>query len=82
MEKEKKTKNKYENMTFEQAYDMLEQAANSIMNDDITLKQAIECYRQGRIYYDACSKMLNEADQLIKKYDKETGAIEEFKEYE
>ncbi len=74
----KKKTEKTENMTFEEAYEKLEQAANAIISDDVPLEKAIECYRDGRKYYDICSRILKDAEQLIQIYDKETDTVKEF----
>ena len=57
----KKTEKTEEKMTFEEAYEKLEQAANAIMSD-----------------YDMCSRILEDAEQLIQIYDKETDTVKEF----
>lgn len=69
-------------MTFEEAYEKLENAANAIISDDIPLEQAVECYREGRKYYEICSSILKNAEQLIQIYDKETDTVKEFQENE
>ena len=74
----KKTEKTEEKITFEEAYEKLEQAANAIMSDDVPLEQAVECYREGRKYYDMCSRILEDAEQLIQIYDKETDTVKEF----
>ena len=71
----KKTEKTEEKMTFEEAYEKLEQVANAIMSDDVPLEQAVECYREGRKYYDMCSRILEDAEQLIQIYDKETDNV-------
>lgn len=48
------------------------------MSDDVPLEQAVECYREGRKYYDMCSRILEDAEQLIQIYDKETDTVKEF----
>ena len=37
----------------------------------------IENYKEGRKYYDICSKILEEAKQLIEIYDRETDTLKE-----
>lgn len=80
--KTEKTEDTQEKMTFEKAYEKLENAANAIISDDIPLEQAVECYREGRKYYDICSSILKNAEQLIQIYDKETDTVKEFQENE
>ena len=69
-------------LSFEEAYKKLETAADNIMNEDVPLEQAMECYREGRRYYQICSRILEEAEQLIEIYDKETDTTKEFSEHE
>ncbi len=71
-----------EKITFEEAYGKLEQAANAIISDDIPLEQAVECYREGKQYYEICSSILKDAEQLIQIYDKENDTVKEFHENE
>lgn len=79
MAAKKKTEEK---ITFEEAYGKLEQTANAIISDDTSLEDAVECYREGKKYYEICSSILKDAEQLIQIYDKENDTIEEFHENE
>lgn len=78
----KKSEKTEENITFEEAYAKLKEAAEEIISDEVSLEKAIECYKEGRRYYDICSKILGEAKQLIQIYDKESGSLKEFYENE
>lgn len=78
----KKSEKTEENITFEEAYAKLKEAAEEIISDEVSLEKAIECYKKGRRYYDICSKILGDAKQLIQIYDKESGSLKEFDENE
>lgn len=78
----KKSEKTEENITFEEAYEKLKQAADEIVSADVPLEKAVECYKEGRRYYEVCSKILGEAEQLIQIYDKESGSFKEFHENE
>lgn len=65
-------------ISFEEAYEKLEAAAQSIMDEEISLEKAVESYREGRKYYEICSAILADAKQLVQVYDKETGVVKEF----
>lgn len=80
MAADKISENKNTKVTFEEAYKKLEQAADDIISDDITLEEALKSYREGLKYYEICSGILEEAKQLIQMYDKEADTLKEFHE--
>ena len=65
-------------ISFEEAFEKLEAAAQKIMDGETSLEKAVESYREGRKYYEICSSILEEAKQLIQIYDKENGVVKEF----
>ena len=66
-----------ENVKFEEAFLKLETAAKAVSDDSVSLEDAIENYKEGRKYYDICSKILEEAKQLVEIYDREADAVKE-----
>ena len=62
---------------FEEAFMKLETAAKAVSDDSVSLEDAIENYKEGRKYYDICSKILEEAKQLIEIYDRDTDTLKE-----
>ena len=67
-------------ISFEEAYEKLTEAAEAINNEDVSLESAIEYYKDGKKYYDICSKIIDDAKQLIEVYDKESDSLREIKE--
>ena len=53
---------------FEEALKELQNYAEKIKDNDITLDEAIECYEKGAKSYEKCIKILNEAKQKINYY--------------
>ncbi|MBR2619640.1 MAG: exodeoxyribonuclease VII small subunit [Firmicutes bacterium] len=66
-----------ENIKFEEAFLRLETAAKAVSDDRISLEEAIEKYKEGRDYYQICSRILDEAKQLIEIYDRENDIVKE-----
>jgi len=71
-----------ENISFEAAFERLEAAAKRIMSDDVPLEEAVSCYRDGLKYHGICSSILENAQQLIQIYDKESGKLREMADNE
>lgn len=65
------------NLEFDEAFSLLRQEAEKIGSDSVSLEDAIESYRRGKIYYEACRKKLDEAKQLIQIYDRDSGELKE-----
>ncbi len=68
---------KKEDLKFEEAFSLLKQEAEKISSDNVSLEDAIESYKNGKVYYEICSKKLEEAKQLIQVYDRENDALKE-----
>lgn len=68
---------KKEDLKFEEAFSLLKREAEKISSDSVSLEEAIESYKNGKVYYEICSKKLAEAKQLIQVYDRENDAIKE-----
>ncbi len=66
-------------MTFDEAFSLLRGEAEKIGSDDISLEDAIESYRRGKAYYEFCRKKLDEAEQTIRIFDRESGELKERK---
>lgn len=54
-----------EKMNFEQVLKKLEEAAEKLKSEDISLEDAIKCYEEGIGYYKECSELLESANQKI-----------------
>lgn len=57
-------------ISFEAAIEKLEQAADSLKNDSITLEDALKNYAEGIEYYKKCDAILRDAKQKIETYSK------------
>ena len=67
------TEKKKEDLTalsFEESMVKLEETAETIKKDKISLEQAIEAYEDGVKYYERCVEILNSAKQRIEVYEK------------
>ena len=62
-------------MTFDEAFSLLRDEAEKIGSDEISLEDAIESYRRGKAYYEFCRKQLNEAEQTIRIFDRDSGEL-------
>ena len=63
---EKQTRNQ-----FEEAYEKLQNMADSIRKQDTTIEEAIEYYENGMKYYKICDEILNRAKQKIEVFEGE-----------
>jgi exodeoxyribonuclease VII small subunit len=59
-------------LTFEESMKKLEDMSQKIKNEDTTLEEAIKYYEEGIKCYEACNKILNEAQAKIQIYRQET----------
>lgn len=66
----------HETIRFEEAFAKLEAAAKTISDEKVSLQDAMQSYKEGKQYYEICSRILEEARQLIEIYDRETGEIQ------
>lgn len=66
----------HETIRFEEAFAKLEAAAKTISDEKVSLQDAMQSYQEGKQYYEICSRILEEARQLIEIYDRETGEIQ------
>ncbi len=57
---------------FEQSFEKLQACAAGLNDPDVRLDKAIELYKEGAEYYKVCREILEEAEQLVQMYDKET----------
>ncbi|MGL4484328.1 MAG: exodeoxyribonuclease VII small subunit [Anaerovoracaceae bacterium] len=56
------------NITFEEAMEKLQEAAEKLRNENIPLDEALKCYEEGKKYYELCEKKLTEAKQKIETF--------------
>lgn len=57
-------------MTFEETMKKLEETAENLQKDDITLEEALKNYEKGIEYYNQCDEILKKAKQKIETYSK------------
>ena len=62
---------------FEKSFEKLQACAAGLNDPEVKLDRAIELYREGAEQYKVCREILDEAEQLIQMYDKETGELTE-----
>ena len=60
-------------LSFEEALEKLESAAEEIKKSDISLENAIQNFENGVKYYERCQQILKDAKQKIELYDKNSG---------
>ncbi|MCF0150572.1 MAG: exodeoxyribonuclease VII small subunit [Firmicutes bacterium] len=65
-------------MTFEEAFQALEKAAEALRSGKLGLEESIEVYDNSILYYQRCRQILDGAKQKILKYDPTTDETEEF----
>ncbi len=58
------------NLDFETSLSKLEETAETIKKDNISLEQAMQAYENGVKYYDRCVEILDQAKQRIEIYEK------------
>ena len=57
-------------MTFEETMKKLEETAENLQKDDITLEEALKNYEKGIEYYKQCDEILKKEKQKIETYSK------------
>ncbi|MBR2779365.1 MAG: exodeoxyribonuclease VII small subunit [Firmicutes bacterium] len=62
---------------FEESFEKLRACAAGLNDPDVKLDRAIELYKEGAEQYNVCRAILEEAEQLIQLYDKETDELME-----
>ena len=65
------SKNKEENITFEQAIEELENIINRLEEGDVPLDETIKLYEKGSELKDFCEKKLQSAEVKIQKINQE-----------
>lgn len=65
-------------ISFEEALTGLEQSADMLKQDDITLEAAIRFYEEGLNYYKRCGEILSEAKQKIELFDRQADQTGDF----
>ena len=66
------SKNKEENITFEQAIEELETIINRLEEGDVPLDETIKLYEKGSELKDFCEKILKSAEVKIQKINQKT----------
>ena len=78
------SKNKEENITFEQAIEELENIINRLEEGDVPLDETIKLYEKGSELKDFCEKKLQSAEVKIQKINQKTKTkeitIEDYKQ--
>lgn len=62
---------KDENLSFEEALERLEQSADMLKKEGVSLEDAIKGYQEGIANYKICSEILKDAKQKIEIYSVE-----------
>jgi exodeoxyribonuclease VII small subunit len=57
-------------LTFEEAMGKLEESAESLKKDGVTLEDALKNFEAGMEYYNQCTEILSEAKQRIEVFTK------------
>lgn len=65
-----------ENMTYEQVYSRLEEVLKLLEDKSTGLDKSLELYEEGIALYRRCTKLLDEAEMKVKKFN-ELGLEEE-----
>ncbi len=58
------------NLSFEKAMEGLENSAEALKSDDITLEEALSRFEEGMKYYEKCKEHLAAAGKRIQIYEK------------
>ncbi|MGP1441602.1 MAG: exodeoxyribonuclease VII small subunit [Anaerovoracaceae bacterium] len=66
---------KEDKLSFEQAYERLENAVSALNDEATPLEEALKSYKEGRKYYEYCMGILENARQTIEIYDKKSGEL-------
>jgi exodeoxyribonuclease VII small subunit len=62
-------------LSFEEAIAKLEEAAELLRSQELSLEESVELYNQSIVYYNRCREILNKAKQKIEMYKPETGEV-------
>ena len=65
-------------MTFEEALEALETAADSLRSGELPLEESVKVYDKSIMLYNHCKGILDKAKQKIEIYRPESGATEDF----
>lgn len=69
-----------ETMTFEEALQALETAADSLRSGGLTLEESVVVYDKSILLYNRCKGILDNAKQKIEIYRPSDGTLEEMEE--
>ena len=69
---------KIEDMTFEEALEALEEAADSLRSGSLSLEESVEVYDKSILLYTRCRNILDKAKQKIEIYRPKEGVTEDF----
>ena len=71
---------KTKKLTFEEALEKLEAAADTLRSGEVSLEESVELYNKSIEYYRQCLEILNSAKQKIEVFRPETGEVQDFNE--
>ncbi len=71
---------KKKELSFEEALEKLEEAAQLLRSGDASLEKSVEIYNQSIEYYKQCLDILHNAKQKIEMLKPETGEVVDFDE--
>lgn len=66
------------NITYEEAFQRLEQIISQLQSEDVNLDEAIELFKQGVELQKHCNTLLNDAEKKVAKVLNEAGELEDF----
>ena len=64
-------------LSFEEAFEALEKAAEALKNDGTTLEESLKYFEDGVKQYSVCNDILLEAKQKIFLFDRNTNELKE-----
>ena len=68
---------KKQNISFEESFEKLTEAADALKNEAVTLEDSLKYFEEGTKYYNTCSEILKNAKQTISKFDQNKDTVEE-----
>lgn len=66
------------NITYEEAFNRLEQIISQLQSEDVNLDEAIDLFKQGVELQKHCNALLSDAEKKVAKVLNEVGELEDF----
>ncbi len=66
------------NLTYEEAFNRLEQIISQLQSEDVNLDEAIDLFKQGVELQKHCNTLLSDAEKKVAKVLNEAGELEDF----